>query len=129
MPSSRPLSSATAVNPLAGHHVVTADPRELAASERAGDRSWSAWTYYARRYGERGRQFTRSDSAWIATLAGEPAAVVEQQIRWLGGLLATRGMPRLLLEEHLRMLHDELVSAVPERASDYQLLRDAADSL
>ena len=37
-----------------------------------------------RRYGERGRQFTRSDSAWIATLAGHPFPVVERQIDWLG---------------------------------------------
>jgi hypothetical protein len=38
-------------------------------------------------------------------------------------------MPRLLLEDHLRMLHDELRDAVPERASDYAVLLQAADSL
>jgi hypothetical protein len=114
---------------MAGHHVVTADPRELAACERAGDRSWSAWIYYARRYGERGRQFTRSDSAWIATLAGHPVSMVESQIRWLGALLAARGMPRLLLEEHLRILQEELLAAVPERATEYRVLQQAADSL
>jgi hypothetical protein len=88
-----------------------------------------AWTYYARRYGERGRQFTRSDSAWIATLGSYPASVVEQQIGWLGALLAARGMPRLLLEEHLRLLHEELVAAVPERASEYAVLLQVADGL
>jgi hypothetical protein len=129
VPAARALASATSINPIAGHHVVTGDPRELAASERAGDRSWSAWTYYARRYGERGRQFTRSDSAWIATLAGQPASIVEQQVRWLAALLAARGMPRLLLEEHLRILHEELAAAVPERAPDYQVLEEAARSL
>jgi hypothetical protein len=129
VPPARALANAALLNPLAGHHVVTGDPRELAASERAGDRSWSAWTYYARRYGERGRQFTRSDSAWIATLAGEPASVVERQIRWLAALLAARGMPRLLLEEHLRILQEELLAAVPDRASEYQVLQEAANSL
>ena len=109
--------------------MVTADPRELAAAERAGDRSWAAWHYYARRYGERGREFTRSDSAWIATLPGSPASVVQRQIGWLGSVLASRGMPRLLLEEHLRLLHDELVLAVPERAADYETLLEAADTL
>ena len=108
---------------------MTADPRELAASERAGERSWSAWTYYALRYGERGRQFTRSDSAWIASLGGSPASVVEKQIQWLGTLLAARGMPRLLLEDHLRILHNELVAAVPERVSAYSVLQHAANSL
>jgi hypothetical protein len=38
-------------------------------------------------------------------------------------------MPRLLLEQHLRTLHAELVAAVPERASEYALLKQAADSL
>src|SRR5690242_4478357 len=84
----RTLASATSINPSAGQHVVTADPRELAASERAGDRSWSDWTYYARRYGERGRQFTRSDSAWIVTLTSQAPTVVERQLRWLAELLA-----------------------------------------
>jgi hypothetical protein len=129
LPGARALASATSLNPSAGDHVVTADPRELAACERAGKRSWSTWTYYARRYGERGRQFTRSDSAWIATLGGNAASIVEPQIRWLGALLAARGMPRLLLEDHLRILHEELVAAVPERASAYAVLLQAADSL
>ena len=128
-PPARVVASATSVNPSAGHHLVTGDPRELAAAERAGQRSWSAWTYYGRRYGERGRLFTRSDSAWIATLPGWPASLVEGQIRWLGGLLAARGMPRLLLEDHLRILHAELVAAVPERAVEYGSLLQAADRL
>ena len=129
VPESRPLASATSINPTAGHHVITADARELSASERAGDRSWSAWTYYARRYGERGRMFTRSDSAWIATLGSYPASVVDRQISWLASVLASRGMPRLLLEEHLRVLHEELIAAVPERASEYVVLLQAADCL
>jgi hypothetical protein len=56
-------------------------------------------------------------------------ASVEQQIRWLGTLLAARGMPRLLLEEHLRVLHQELVAAVPERAGEYAVLVQAANTL
>lgn len=129
VPGERPLASATSLNPSAGHHLVTADPRELAATGRAGERSWTRWTYYGRRYGERGRQFTRSDSAWLATLVASPLAVVEQQIRWLGAVLAARGMPRLLLEEHLEALHEELLVAVPERADEYTVLHQAASAL
>jgi hypothetical protein len=49
---------------------------------------------------------------------------VERQIGWL----AARGMPRLLLEEHLRILHEELLAAVPDRASEYAVLRAAANT-
>ena len=55
--------------------------------------------------------------------------MVERQIGWLSGVLAARGMPRLLLEEHLRTLHEELVAAVPERASEYAVLLQAAERL
>jgi hypothetical protein len=128
-PPGRALASATSLNPSAGHHVVTGDPREIAASERAGDRSWQAWTYYAHRYGERGRQLTRSDSGWITTLGSYPASVVKQQIDWLAALLAARGMPRLLMEDHLHILHEELVAAVPERAAEYAVLAQVAEGL
>jgi hypothetical protein len=120
---------AAALNPEAGTHSVTADPRELVAIERAGERSWTAWPYYARRYGERGRRFTRSDSAWIATLPDLPAESVMAHLRWLGSLLAARGMPRLLLEEHLAILHQELLVAVPERAEAYAVLAHGAEML
>jgi hypothetical protein len=54
---------------------------------------------------------------------------VDRQIRWLGALLAGRGMPRLLLEDHLRFLHDELVTALPEHGSAYSALLQVAESL
>jgi hypothetical protein len=115
-----------ALNPEAGNHAVTTDPRELRAAIRAGERTRERFVYYERRYGERGRRFTHSDSAWIVTLAGHPPGVAERQLRWLGGLLAARGMPRWLLEVHLEGLHAELVTAVPERRAGYdELLRVA----
>jgi hypothetical protein len=115
-----------ALNAEAGSHAVTTDPRELRAALDAGERTRRRFVYYERRYGERGRRFTHSDSAWIVTLAGRPPGVAEGQLRWLGGLLAARGMPRWLLEEHLEVLHAELVAALPEKRTDYdQLLRIA----
>jgi hypothetical protein len=115
-----------ALNPEAGSHAVTTDPRELRAALEAGERSRRRFVYYERRYGDRGRRFTQSDSAWIVTLAGQPSGVAEHQLRWLGALLAARGMPRWLLEEHLGALHGELVAAVPEKRGGYdELLRVA----
>ena len=117
------------LNPEAGRHGVTGDARELQAALRAGHRSWRQFPYYRWRYGARGRAFTRSDSAWLVTLVGESPAVVRQQIRWLGRLLAARGMPQWLLESHLRLLHDELVAARPDRQRAYGRLLGAATML
>ena len=114
------------LNREAGTHRIPQDPREIQAALRAGAASWERVPYYEQRYGSRGRRFTRSDSAWIVTLAGESAAVAEHQLRWLGRFLATRGMPRWLLELHLEELHRELVAVRPERAEGYGVLLGVA---
>lgn len=113
----------------AGTHAVPDDPRELAAALRAGERSWARFPYYAARYGDRGRRFTRSDSAWLATLAGYDVAVVEQRVLWLGVVLAARGMPQWLLELHLEVLHDALCAELPARRDDYATLLAGARAL
>ncbi|CAN5819537.1 hypothetical protein BH23GEM11_BH23GEM11_13540 [soil metagenome] len=99
------------LNPHAGVHSVPREAEILDAALRAGERSWAAWPYYEARYGERGRAFTRSDSAWLVTLASVPPERAVEQIVWLADLLSHRGMPRLLMEEHLRILHAELSAA------------------
>jgi hypothetical protein len=114
------------LNPAAGSHAVTTDPRELQAALRAGERSWQKFPYYEWRYGERGAQFTRSDSAWLVTLAAHGQAVADQQIGWLGRVLAARGMPRWLLEQHLDVLYEELVTAIPEQQEVYLRLKQSA---
>ncbi len=117
------------LNPAAGSHAIPHDPRELQAALRAGERTWRKFPYYQWRYGERGQQFTRSDSAWLVTLAAHEQVVVNQQISWLGRVLSSRGMPQWMLELHLRMLHEELVEAVPENHASYDRLQAAADML
>lgn len=118
-----------ALNPRAGTHPIPDDPREITAALRAGERTWRAFPYYSMRYGSRGEQFTRSDSAWLVTLAGHDQRVVEHQILWLGRVLSARGMPQWLLELHLDMLHAELIAAVPERQTVYENLRNGASLL
>jgi heme oxygenase len=124
-----PRELARYLNPAAGSHGITMDARELQAALRAGERSWRQFPYYQWRYGERGRQFTRSDSAWLVTLAAHEQPVVDQQIRWLGRLLAARGMPQWMLELHLELLYEELVAAVPEQHGSYARLQAAAHGL
>lgn len=122
-------TAATLLNPDAGSHAIPTDFREIAAALRAGERTWGRFPYYEERYGERGRRFTASDSAWLVTLASLPEPQVRAQVEWLGAILAGRGMPRWLLERHLVTLHAALVRAVPERAAAYAVLQGAARHL
>jgi heme oxygenase len=117
------------LNPDAGMHAVPSDVREVQAALRAGEQSLRTWAYYEARYGERGLRFTRSDSCWLATLAREDDAQALRHVRWLAGVLASRGMPSLLLEQHLELLHGGLTAFVPERAQAYEPLRAAAQAL
>jgi hypothetical protein len=98
------------LNPEAGRHEVTMDARELEAVNRASDRSWNEFPYWDARFGERGRRFSLSDGAWIVTLCSGTAAHAIEKVRWLGALLSSRGMPQILLERHLVILHEELGS-------------------
>lgn len=125
----RPWNPLTALNPDAGDHPICSDPLELQAALRAGERSWRRFPYYERRYAERGQRFTRSDSAWLVAIAQHDLKVVERQIEWLGLVLASRGMPRWLLELHLETLHAELAAALPGRERSYATLLGAARRL
>lgn len=126
---SDPRMLARALNWEAGRHVVPLDEREMDAALRAGELSRHRFPYYKLRYGLRGERYTRSDSAWLVTLAGYDTAIVEKQIVWLGHVLSGRGMPQWLLESHLVVLHEMLVAAVPENAAVYDKLLHVAGVL
>jgi heme oxygenase len=100
--------TASALNPEAGDHPVHQNRDVLQAALRAGHRCREEFSYYERRYGERGRRFTDSDAAWLAALADKPSYVVANQVLWLGRMLSNRGMPLLLLERQLDLLVEEL---------------------
>ncbi|MDP3540800.1 MAG: hypothetical protein Q8S26_19040 [Azonexus sp.] len=113
-------------NPEAGNHPLPEDPREIKAVLRATKRCYRRHPYFARRYEQRGAAFARSDAGYLATLTTHPQSHVDDQVAWLAGVLACRGMPRWLMEEHLELLFEELSQAVPARADDFQKLRSAA---
>lgn len=118
-----------AINPEAGNHPVPDDPRELDACLRAADACWKRFPYYDARYGERGRRFAASDGAWLGILPEFAPAQVLKHVQWLGRVLSSRGMPTLLLQEHLEIMFDELVRAVPARCTRYEALVGAAEAL
>ncbi|MHB8798664.1 MAG: biliverdin-producing heme oxygenase [Thermoanaerobaculia bacterium] len=109
-PAARPSRRflATTLNPEAGSHEVPGDPAVLAAALRAGERCLHEIPYFLERYGERGRRFTGSDAAWLASLNGLPTADASDQVAWLASVLSRKGMPSLLLERQLLLLDGEL---------------------
>lgn len=119
----------TGVNPEAGNHPMPQDQREIDAALRASGRGWDAFPYYTYRYGERGKRFSDSDCCWLATLAALDPDDLQRQVDWLVRVLASRGMPSVMLERTLELLADELTAALPERASDYAKLGAAAAAL
>jgi hypothetical protein len=117
------------LNREAGNHPITPDLDALRAALRASEANWEEFPYYAWRFGERGRQFGWSDSAWLVSFSGQAEEHVWAEISWLGTLLAGRGMPRLMLERHLRALHRELVRVKPAHQERHEVLRRVADRM
>ncbi|MBK1699799.1 biliverdin-producing heme oxygenase [Thiococcus pfennigii] len=120
---------AASLNPEAGRHPITADPVELEAVLRAGKRCWRQFPYLAERFGERGKRFAASDGGWVATLVGESQADADRQLDWLAAVLAARGLPRCVMEDHLMRLYEELAAARPEQEAQYRKLKAASERL
>lgn len=117
------------LNPRAGNHAIPGDLREIEAALRAGEATWHAFPYYEWRYGQRGQDYTRSDSAWLVTLTRHPTTVAHKQIAWLGRVLSARGMPQWMLEVHLETLYNALVAVIPDNAAQYAVLLSASRML
>lgn len=128
-PRSDPRSHLAAINPEAGAHPITSDPVELAAAVSAGERSLADFPYYEARYGERGRRFASSDSAWLVTLTRMRTSEAMRQVLWLGQVLSARGMPQYLLERHLLHLDSALETARPQPPGARRVLLHASRRL
>lgn len=124
-----PIRLAREINPDAGAYRITAEPRAVAACDAATARSYAEFPYWEARYAERGRRFSASDGAWLVRVSeDDDQAHVTGQVVWLGTVLSSRGMPRILLERHLDVLADELERARPDHGGPARL-RAAAESL
>ncbi|MDZ7831425.1 MAG: biliverdin-producing heme oxygenase [Desulfobacterales bacterium] len=119
----------TRINPEAGNHPIPEDEREITAALTASNRAWAMFPYYQARYGERGKRFSDSDTSWLVTLTHLNLESIEQQMNWLVRLLATRGMPSIMLERTIQLLHEELIKEAPENKPTYDRLLEAADML
>lgn len=91
-----------AINFEAGSHTMPQNPLEIELALRAGRKAWEAYPYLACRFGERGKRFTSSDSCWLVALTRLPVDEVTKNLKWLRTVLATRGLPTVILEGHLK---------------------------
>lgn len=119
----------TRVNPEAGTCPIPQNEVEVNAALHASQDVWDAFAYFAARYGERGKRFSDSDACWLVTLAELDQDVLQQQVEWLGRVLATRGIPRITLEQTLYSLHQALTEARSDHAARYDKLLQAAKAL
>lgn len=117
------------INPEAGNHPIPSDKREIEAALNASNRCWNEYPYYEKRYEKRGKRFSDSDTCWLATLVTLEQIDLQKQVDWLCRVLATRGMPSLMMETTLHYLSLELTAAIPENKALYRKLFKASEKL
>jgi len=117
------------INSEAGSHPIPTDKREIQAALNASNRCWDKYPYYEKRYEKRGKRFSDSDTCWLATLTALDQIDVQKQVDWLCRVLATRGMPSLMMETLLHYLSLELTAAVPEKKALYDKLLRSSEKL
>jgi heme oxygenase len=107
---------AAAMNFEAGDHAVPQNPIEIDLALRAAKAAWEKFSYLEQRYGARGKRFTNSDSCWLVTLTHAPGQdVATKTLDWLRTVLATRGIPTVVLEVHLRTIQQAIALEFPEQ--------------
>ena len=123
------VNHVTALNPEAGNYPISSNPLEIQAAIKAGMNCWNEFPYYEIRYGDRGRRFTVSDSAWLVTLCELSQEDVLRQIDWLAKFLSVRGMPTYTMEIQMQQLYKELTDSIPSNEQKYHRLLNIAEIL
>lgn len=100
----------TAINFEAGDHAMPQDPCEIALALRAARTAWQLYPYLEHRFAGRGQRFTNSDGCWLVALARLPVEAATRNLEWLRGVLASRGIPTVILEAHLHAILQALTS-------------------
>lgn len=100
----------------AGDHAMPQDPREVYLALRAGQAAWERYPYLGQRFGDRGKRFTQSDSCWLVALTQMSDEAVTMSLDWLRTVLASRGIPTVILANHLRAISQSLAAELGEKA-------------
>lgn len=118
-----------AINAEAGNHALPSNPLEIEIALRAGIYAWERFPYLRARYHERGERFTTSDSCWLITLIPQSYTAIDKSISWLRTVLASRGLPTIILETHLHEILLEYEKRFPSKATLINNLRQVANDL
>lgn len=105
----------SAINPEAGRHAMPQSDAEIARALRCAAAAWQRFPYLEMRFGRRGRRFTNSDSCWLVSLYDLEEAIVVRSLVWLRGVLASRGLPTMILEDHLQEIDRDVGIDDPSR--------------
>lgn len=105
----------SAINPDAGQHAIPERESDIARALRCSTAAWRRFPYLGMRYGARGRRFTSSDSCWLVSLYDHDAALVHANLQWLRTVLASRGLPTIILDDQLRKIDADVAEHEPER--------------
>ena len=119
----------TSLNPEAGNFPIPTNPLEIEAAIIAGLRCWDEFSFFEKRYGERGKRFSASDAVWLVTLHELSLELANNQVKWLAKYLANRGMPVITMEFQLRCMYEELVKFIPDNEQKYKTLLLASEQL
>jgi len=103
------------INFEAGNHAMPQNPLEIALALRAAAIAWKEHPYLECRFGERGQRFIRSDSCWLVTLTHLPVDTVTKSLSWLRTVLASRGMPTVILKGHLQAIRRAIGVDFPDQ--------------
>jgi hypothetical protein len=100
-----------AINLEAGNHAMPQDPLDIDLALRAAKVAWEKFPYLEHRYGVRGKRFTDSDSCWLFTLTrARKEVAVTRALEWLRTVLASRGIPTVILEFHLQAIRQAIAT-------------------
>ena len=105
-----------AINFEAGNHAMPQNPLEIVLALRAGRAAWEEYPYLEYRFGERGKRFTSSDSCWLVALTRMSVESATKNLEWLRTVLASRGIPTVILEAHLAAISQALAVEFPEQS-------------
>jgi len=103
------------INFEAGNHAMPQNPLEIALALRAAAIAWKEHPYLECRFGERGQRFTRSDSCWLVALTHLPVDTVTKSLSWLRAVLASRGIPTVILKGHLQAIRRAIGVDFPDQ--------------